>query len=322
MTLRLLSGLLTVLFVMPVMAADYPLTVRSCDRAVRFDKPPQRVVVHDVNMTAMLLHLGLRDHIIGYTGFSRAKHRDPWIDEALEGVPQLASRYPSLETFLAVDSDLFFAGWNYGMRRGGAVTPDTLAPLGIPVYELTESCSWVMSQERARLDDVFADLTNLGRIFSVEARADELVDQMRERIESVRERVAQAGNAPGVFLYDSGEDRPTTSGRLGMPQALIENAGGRNLMDDVSASWTQVSWESVVERDPDVIVIVDYGPRTWREKRDFLLNLPALKDVRAIRERRFIVLTYLEVTPSVENAQAIEMMAQGLHPELFERQGR
>ena len=59
-----------------------------------------------------------------------------------------------------------------------------------------------------------------------------------------------------------------------MPQALFEAAGADNVMADVNASWTQVNWESVVARDPEVIVIVDYGPTSWAQKRDFLLNHP------------------------------------------------
>ncbi|MBF8757268.1 ABC transporter substrate-binding protein [Pseudomonas guariconensis] len=315
MNLRYLIGLLAAVIALPATASDYPLSVRSCAREVTFAQAPQRVVVHDVNMTAMLLHLGLRERIVGYTGFTRHKHRDPWIDQALGGVPQLASRYPSIETLLAADTQLFFAGWNYGMQVGGPVTPATLAPFGIAVYELSESCSWVMPQPRASVEDVYRDLGNLGRIFSVEPRAQALVEQMRARIDVVRTAVAQTSERPRVFLYDSGEDRPTTSGRLGMPQALIDAAGGDNVMDDVNASWTQVNWESVVERDPQVIVIVDYGPQSWQAKRDFLLRQPALKDVQAIRDQRFVVLSYLQVTPSVENAQAIEVLAEALHPQ-------
>lgn len=317
MKVRSMIALISLLLALPAMGSEYPLSVRSCERLVTFSKVPQRVVVHDVNMTAMLLHLGLRERIIGYTGFTRSKHRDPWIDAALEGVSQLASRYPSIETLLAADTDLFFAGWNYGMHVGGPVTPATLAPFGIPVYELSESCSWVMPQQRARLDDIYRDLANLGRIFDHQPQAEALTTQMRARIAEVQKRVGQAQRRPRVFLYDSGEDRPTTSGRLGMPQALIDPAGGVNVMDDVAASWTQVNWESVVERDPEVILIVDYGPKTWQQKRDFLLQQPALKGVRAIREQRFVPLTYLQVTPSVENAEAVEQIARALHPELF-----
>jgi len=315
MNLRYLTWLLAAVIALPATASDYPLSVRSCARDVTFAQAPQRMVVHDVNMTAMLLHLGLRERIVGYTGFTRNKHRDPWIDQALDGVPQLASRYPSIETLLAADTQLFFAGWNYGMHVGGPVTPVTLAPFGIAVYELSESCSWVMPQPRASVGDVYRDLDNLGRIFSVEPRAQALEAQMRERIATVRAAVAHKSQRPRVFLYDSGEDRPTTSGRLGMPQALIDAAGGNNVMEDVNASWTQVNWESVVERDPQVIMIVDYGPQSWQAKRDFLLRQPALKDVQAIRDQRFVVLSYLQVTPSVENAQAIEVLAEALHPQ-------
>lgn len=314
-TFRHLCGLSLALLALPAVASDYPLTVRSCDRDVTFEQAPQRVVSHDINMTSMLITLGLRERMVGYTGISGWKTLDPAFKDSLGAVPELASRYPSVETLLEADADLFFAGWNYGMRVGGAVTPTTLQPFGIAVYELSESCSWVMKQQGASLDDLYRDLLNLGRVFSVQPRAEALVGQLRERIAAVRSSVRQGGTAPRVFLYDSGEDRPTTSGRMGMPQALIETAGGHNVMDDVTASWTQVNWESVVERDPEVIVIVDYGPRSWQQKRDFLLGNPALQAVTAIRERRFVVLSYLEVTPSVENATAIEKLAAALHPQ-------
>lgn len=322
MNLRCLIAPLLALFALPAAASDYPLTVRSCERDVTFTQAPQRAVSHDISLTGMLLALGLRERMVGYTGISGWKTLDPAMKTALADLPELAARYPSMETLLGVDADLFFAGWNYGMRVGGPVTPATLAPLGIPVYELSESCSWVMQQRQASLDDLYRDLLNLGRIFSVEPRAEALVADLRARIDAVRARLAQPTTAPRVFLYDSGEDRPTTSGRMGMPEALIQAAGGRNVMDDIAASWTQVNWESVVERDPEVIVIVDYGPRTWQQKRDFLLQHPALQDVQAVREQRFLVLSYLEVTPSVESATAIEKIAASLHPQLFEKAPR
>lgn len=321
MNTPLLISLLAFL-ALPAAAGDYPLTVRSCEREVRFERAPQRAVSHDINMTGMLIALGLREHMAGYTGISGWKTLDPSLEKALGQLPELASRYPSVETLLAADADLYFAGWNYGMQVGGPVTPETLAPFAINVYELSESCAWVNPQQRASLDDLYRDLLNLGRIFSVEARANALVDGLRRRIDRVRSKLANNADRPRVFLYDSGEDRPFTSGRQGMPQALIDSAGGRNVMDDVAGSWIQVNWESVVERDPEVIVIVDYGPLSWQQKRNYLLQQPALHAVSAIRNQRFIVLSYLEVTPSVDNAQAIEKLASALHPALFSLEAR
>lgn len=298
-------------------ADSYPVTVRSCERDITFTQAPHRAVSHDINLTGMLLALGLRERMVGYSGISGWKTLDPSLRDALAGLPELAPRYPSPENLLDAQADFLFAGWGYGMNVGGPLTPQTLAPLGIPVYELSESCSWIMPRRRASLEDLYQDLDNLGRIFDVQQRANVLVEHLKQRVARVHAQLNQVRDKPHVFLYDSGEDRPTTSGRLGMPQALLEAAGADNVMDDVNASWTQVNWESVVARDPEVIVIVDYGPTSWAQKRDFLLNHPALSEVKAIREHRFVVLSYLQVTPSVDNASAIEQLAAALHPQLF-----
>jgi len=295
----------------------WAVTVTSCDRQVTIDQPPQRAVSHDVNMTAMLLALGLKERMAGYTGISGWKTLDPSMRNQLHGLPELAARYPSLENLLGAGTDFVFAGWNYGMRIGGEVTPASLERFGIPVYELSESCAHVMPKRVASLDDVYTDLRNLGRIFAVEERAESLVQGMQARVAAVSAQLGEQPTRPRVFVYDSGEDLPFSAGRLGMPQSLIAAAGGRNVMDGVAANWMQVGWEAVVEQDPEVILIVDYGERTAAQKRDFLLQHPALQGVTAIREKRFVVLPYLAVTPSLDNAAAVETLAAALHPEAF-----
>ncbi|QMV63384.1 ABC transporter substrate-binding protein [Pseudomonas berkeleyensis] len=308
-----LSSLLLASPASPAWAA----TVTSCDRQVTIEQPPQRAVSHDVNMTAMLLALGLRERMAGYTGISGWKTLDPDMRAQLDGLPELAARYPSLENLLDAGTDFVFAGWNYGMRIGGEITPASLARFDIPVYELSESCAHVMPGRVASLDDVYNDLRNLGRIFAVVDRAEALVQGMQVRVAAVQARLGVQPTRPRVFVYDSGEDVPFSAGRLGMPQPLIEAAGGRNVMDSVAANWMKVGWESVVEEDPELILIVDYGERTAAQKRDFLLQHPALQGVTAIREQRFVVLSYLAVTPSLDNAAAIETLAAALHPEVF-----
>ena len=292
-------------------------TVTSCDRQLTIERPPQRAVSHDITLTAMLLDLGLRQRMVGYSGISGWKTVEPAMQAQLDGLPELAARYPSLENLLDADADFFFAGWNYGMRIGGEVTPASLARFGIPVYELSESCAHVTPGRVASLDDVYNDLRNLGRIFAVEDRAETLVQGMQARVAAVSAQLGEQPTRPRVFVYDSGEDLPFSAGRLGMPQSLIAAAGGRNVMDGVAANWMQVGWEAVVEQDPELILIVDYGERTAAQKRDFLLQHPALQGVTAIRQQRFVVLSYLAVTPSLDNVAAIETLAAALHPEAF-----
>ncbi|WNF56342.1 ABC transporter substrate-binding protein [Pseudomonas sp. SG20052] len=294
-------------------ATNYPLTIQSCNREVTFTQAPKHAVSHDINMTQMMLALGLKPRMAGYSGVSGWKSVTPEMQTILDGLPELAAKYPSVETLLNANVDFFFAGWDYGMRVVGDLTPQTLQPLGINVYELTESCAFVMKRPPASLEDTYNDLRNLGKIFDVQDRANALIAQMQAQVAEVRKGLP--ADKPRVFLYDSGEDRAMTSGRLGMPQALIDAAGGRNILDDVEASWTRVNWEDVVERNPQVIVIVDYGEVTAEQKEHFLLSNKALQSVDAIKNQRFIVIPYVQATPGIDNVLAVETLAKGFHGE-------
>jgi len=292
-------------------ATHYPLTIHSCNREVTFQQAPKHAVSHDINMTQMMLALGLKPQMAGYSGVSGWKAVTPEMQSILDGLPELAAKYPTVETLLNANVDFFFAGWDYGMRVGGDLTPQTLQPLGINVYELTESCAFVMKRPPASLEDTYNDLRNLGRIFDVQDRANAIIANMQMQVAEIRKGLP--AEKPRVFLYDSGEDRAMTSGRLGMPQALIDAAGGRNILDDVDASWTRVNWENVVERNPQVIVIVDYGEVTAEQKIEFLRRNKALQSVDAIKHQRFIVIPYVQATPGIDNVLAVETLAKGFH---------
>ena len=292
-------------------ATRYPLKIQSCNREVTFNQAPEHAVSHDINMTQMMLALGLKSRMVGYSGVTGWKAVTPQMATLLDGLPELAAKYPSVETLLNANVDFFFAGWDYGMRVGGDLTPQTLQPLGINVLELTESCAFVMKRPAATLDDTYNDLRNLGRIFDVQDRANALIARMQAQVAAVQKTLP--AEQPRVFLYDSGEDRAMTSGRLGMPHALIAAAGGRNILDDVDASWTRVNWETVVERNPQVIVIVDYSEITAEQKIQFLLDNRALQSVDAIKQRRFIVIPYVQATPGIDNVLAVETLAKGFH---------
>ncbi|MEM9031322.1 MAG: ABC transporter substrate-binding protein [Pseudomonadota bacterium] len=283
-------------------------SVQSCNRTVTFDAPPERAISNDVNLTEMMLVLGLADRMVGYTGISGWKTLDEEMRAGVEELPELSSKYPSKEVLVGADADFFFAGWNYGMKVGGEVTPETLEPFGIKVFELTESCTHIMDKEKASIDDMYADLTNLGSIFGVEDRAATLVDGYKADLAAFTDSL-ETGDPLRVFVYDSGEDAPFTAGRYAMPTALIEAAGGQNIMDDFEKSWATVTWEEVVERNPEVVVIVNYGDVTAEQKKEFMMSNPAFADLDAVKNDRFVTLEYVEATPGPRNIQAIKTLA-------------
>ena len=237
--------------------ASSKVSVDSCNRTVTFDSPPQRAISNDVNLTEMMLVLGLSDKMVGYTGISGWKTLDEEMRLGVKQLPELSPKYPTKEVLVGADADFFFAGWNYGMKVGGEVTPETLKPFGINVYELTESCIHIMTKKKVSMDDMYNDLLNLGLIFQIENRAKKLVDAYRSDLKKFTQKL-ESIPAKKVFVYDSGEDTPFTAGRYAMPTALIEAAGGINIMDDFQKSWGTVTWEEVIDRNPEVVVIVNY----------------------------------------------------------------
>lgn len=301
--------LTTAFFTLAASTAFAQTTIQSCEREVTFDAPPQAAVSNDINLTEMMLVLGLTDHMVGYTGISGWNKLDAQMRAGVDELPELSKQYPSREVLIGAGTDFFFAGWNYGMRVGGEVTPETLAPFGIQVYELTESCIQIGEKDAASMEDMYNDLRNLGAIFDVETRAEALIADFQADLSGFLASQPALPDAPRVFVYDSGEDAPFTAGRFAMPNALIAAAGGVNIMDDFEKSWATVGWEAVVERNPEIIVIVNYGEVTAAQKRDFLMTNPAFADIDAIKNERFVVLEYVEATPGPRNIAAVKTLA-------------
>lgn len=295
-------------------AAAGPVTVPVCGEVVRYDRVPERVVTHDVNLTELFLYLGLGDRLVGYSGIPSTKAIAPEFRAQLARVPNLSNREMNLETIVGARADFVFGGWSYGFREGG-VTPAGLLAYGIESYILTESCIHKRPRERVSVEDTFADMRNLGRIFRIEAHAEALVARQQAELAKIARALEGIHHRPRVFVYDSGVEVPTTSGRFGMPHAMIEAAGGRNIFDDIPSNWPRGNWEDVVERNPDWIVIVDYDRPGPQGKIDFLLGKPELANVTAIRKRQFVVLEYAEATPGPRNVARTRTLARAFHPE-------
>jgi iron complex transport system substrate-binding protein len=165
------------------------------------------------------------------------------------------------------------------------------------------------------METLYGDMRAMGTIFGVEDRAEALIAGWEARLAAIEPVPEPASRPLRVFLYDSGEDQPFTAGRFAMPTALIEAAGGVNVMDDVEMSWGRVGWEAVGERDPELIVVLDYGGDGGAGLIAFLESHPVMRETAAVRNRRYLALTYGEITPGPANIGAIEKLARALRPD-------
>lgn len=294
------------------------VTVESCGEPLTFDTTPERIVVHDINMTEMAFALGLQDKMVGVTGITGWYKTNASFDEMRGDIPELAPKYPTVENLIAVEPDMFFAGWYYGMQPGGEVTPDTLAPFDIKTLVLSESC--VHQHEgrpEASMDLLFDDMVRLGKIMDVEDRAQALVDGWKTQLSDL-ESLTEGVKRPRVFLLDGPADAPFTSGRYAIVDAMIQAAGGDSVTNDMDTSWGRSSWEAVAASNPEFLVLLDYAEgQSAAETFAYLQEHPVMQFTDAVQNERWVGLAYEELTPGPANIDAIETMARAMHPGLF-----
>ncbi|PVC82197.1 iron transporter [Streptomyces sp. CS090A] len=294
----------------------YPVTVENCGEKKSYDKAPQRVVTNDVGITEIMFALGLEDHMAGYVMPDDKGDMTsvPWKD-GYKKTTWLSKDRINKELVLGARADLVFAGWNYGFNEGEGFTPAELKRVGVDSYLLSESCR--NGQGKARgvmppLEALYTDLGNLGKIFDVEDRADTLIASFRKQVADAQAKAPKGSDRPRVFLYDDGKDKPLTSGAYAGPHDIITKAGGDHIMKDLKDSWTTVGWETVVDRDPEVIVINNYGDTSAEQKRTFLKTYKPLANVSAIKNDRIVVLDYVDLVESPRNPAAISSLAADL----------
>ncbi|KAB8160276.1 ABC transporter substrate-binding protein [Streptomyces sp. 3MP-14] len=270
-------------------------TVARCGEEVEYRRP-ERAVVYEAGSADKLFVLGLTDAVHGYVmpPANPPVEESPWAEEYAR-VEMLSDDLLNRELVVDERADLVVAGWQSGFSDERGITPEILDDLGIQSFLHSETCYNYPEHpfHVTPFEGLYTDLERLGEIFGVQDRAAEVVAGLRERVEAVRES-APEGRPPRVFLYDSGTEQPFTSGNQAPPNEIIEIAGGRNIFADLTERWTSVGWEPVIEADPEVIVILDYGDQPAEEKIDFLTSSPALAEVTAVRERNFHLLDYNE----------------------------
>jgi iron complex transport system substrate-binding protein len=299
-------------------ASGFPVTVDNCGQPLTFVQAPQRVVIQDINMSQMAFALQLQPVMVGVTGISGWYKNIPEFTQQRGTIPELAPKYPTIENLLAVNPDLFFAGWNYGLR--GDVTPQALAKFNIKTLILSESCIHVDNHRpRASLDLLYDDMIRLGKVFGKQEQAETLVSGWKQQVIEIQRKIATQKPIK-VFLYDSGEDKPYTSGAYAMPTAIIEAAGAKNVMDSLNTSWATTNWESVAAAEPEFIILVDYQTETTGDidqRQLFLEQHPLMKHTRAVLHHRYLKLKYQELTPGPVNIDAIHKLAHALYPVAF-----
>ena len=309
----------------PSQDAFTPVTLVSCSATTSSDadvevgqisftytEPPSRAIALNQHVTEIMLALGLEDRMVGTAYMD--DHILPEYRAAYDSIPVLAEEYPAKEVILAQEPDFIYGGFSSSFREEVAGTQADLKGLGIGSYLTVAICE---EETADTLEDVYTDIRNVGTIFGVSDRAEVLVASLKQDVAEIESKLDSSGTPLRAFMYDSGDNAPFTASCCSMFSNLIEAVGGKNIFEDVDGRWSTVSWEEVIQRDPEVIVLTEAVWSTSEEKIDLLVSNPAYADITAVKDRRFVVVQFSSLVPGIRNAAAIRDLAEGIYPDRF-----
>ena len=287
-------------------AADYtPVTTDNYGRSVTVTAMPQRALTLGPNCTELFIALGLGDKIIGNTLDNHSRGPLPEYAAEYAKVPELNYGSATREAVLTSGADFVYGiDWEFGDG-------------GLDIKELEENGMNVLVERASNFDEAYSEIRAIGKIFKIEARAEEFIKEQERRMKAVADKLK--GREPlRVLVYDSGSSGVFTCAGNNFESLLIERAGGKNIFGDLGGKqWVTVSYEEVLERDPQVIVIHDYDSPSVEAKIAEIKANSALSQLDCVKNERFVTIALESVLPGSRMAYAVERFAAGFYPELF-----
>jgi iron complex transport system substrate-binding protein len=262
------------------------------------ENPAQRIITMSPAITEMVFALGAGDRVVATSDFRS------FPEEALSREKVGGAVNPNFEKITALRPTLII------IQGVNAQIADFCRLRGIPFF-------------RVKLDnmaDIAVALRQIGGRIGRAKEAEALVQEIASKIGTVRDAVGTRPR-PKVFLslhhVPGSLARLTTAGPGSFLQDAVEAAGGDNIFSDLNMLYPAVSKESLLKRQPDIIVEMLYDPSMSEEGRRILLeDWQALPGIPAVRRKRIVLLDDdFSLIPGPRCHRLVEKLARIFHPE-------
>ena len=168
----------------------------------------------------------------------------------------------------------------------------TFADVEAAVATLAEPRPQVISLQPSTLKEVWADIERVAHHLNVDGSA--AIAQLQQRVAQVQQTVSamgvshkdnsQANQYPKVATIEWIE--PLMGGGNWVPE-LVGLAGGHNLFGTVGQHSPYLEWDTFLNADPDVIVVMPCGfdlERTRQEMKEAIAQDPRWQKLRAVQQ--------------------------------------
>ncbi|MDD2959718.1 MAG: ABC transporter substrate-binding protein [Lachnospiraceae bacterium] len=301
-----LSAVMAVSFGSAAFAAEgYPVTVDNYGREVTIADKPEKVLTLGPNCTELFAALGLSDLVVGRSLINHSRGPLDEYADKVNAIPELNYSSATREAIISSGADFIYAlDWEIGDE---GCNIDEVGQYGMDVYV----------NSATTLEEQYQEISDIGKIFDIEDTAAAFVQDQKDRIAAVQEKLADQ-EPLNVLIYDSGNDGVFTCAGTNFESLLVGLAGGRNIFEDLTEKqWVTVSYEEVLARNPDLILIHDYDSPSVEEKIAEIKSNPTLAQLDCVKNERFGIITLESVLPGDRMAYAVETMAKDFYPDVF-----
>jgi iron complex transport system substrate-binding protein len=281
-----------------------PLVFDNYGRTVTVNARPEKVLALGPNCAETMVALGLTSYIAGTSLRNHSRGPLPQYVEDFKRIPELNHSSATREAVISSGADFIYGiDWEFG---SDGLDIDELAGYGITVY----------IDAAQTFEQTYQEISDIGKIFGVEDRATAFIADQKKRIAAVHEKID--GKTPvKVLVYDSGNDGVFTCSGVNFETLLINEAGGKNIFDDLNEkAWITVSYEEVLKRSPNLIIIHDYDSPSVEAKIAEIKANDTLSQLDAVKNGRFVIIELESVLPGDRLAYTVEKLAKGLYPDI------
>ena len=216
----------------------------------------------------------------------------------------------NLESLIALEPDFVIMTSGSGGRGGDSNQADLKAALvasNIPV-----ACFQVTTfDDYLRMLRTCCDVTGRDDLYKQNGQA------VSDRIEAVKAKVP-AGEAPSALVLTTYSGGTRVQASSTMTGAMLVDLGAKNLADENPSLLKDFSLESIIEMDPDFIVVVPMGnddAAAMKALEDQTAANPAWSTLSAVQDGRYVVLDphLFQYKPNERWGQSYQVLFDALY---------
>ncbi len=257
-------------------------------REIIVPEHPHRMICLAPNVADTVYAIGAGNEVIAVSDFTKypaEARRKPSI-----GLPLS----PSWETIVSLHPDLVIGSSDFG----GFGMVGQMQQVGIPVFLVNPH----------GLEGIYTSVLSVGNAVNREADAERVVLHLRRRVRVIQ---ARTKGKPSVRVFMLIWHEPiTTIGKRSFITEIIAAAGGKSITGDLDGEWPQMSFESLLARAPESILLVRGSQMSF----DDLAKRPEWNGIAAIRDHRVFYTDDRLYSPSPIAIDALENLAEQFHP--------